>query len=63
VLTELGSQRIGLEGYDASNWIVQDYGDVVLHVFAPEARELYDLEHLWGDAPQIDWQGDGQPEA
>ena len=63
VLTELGSKRIGLEGYDASSWIVQDYGDVVLHVFAPEARELYDLEHLWGDAVPIDWQGDAQPGA
>jgi len=56
VLTELGSKRIGLEGYDSESWILQDYGDIVLHVFAPEARSLYDLEHLWGDAPQIDWQ-------
>lgn len=51
-----GSHRIGLEGYEKSTWIVQDYGDVVLHLFTPEARRLYDLENLWGDAPRIDWQ-------
>ncbi|NOX56232.1 MAG: ribosome silencing factor [Planctomycetes bacterium] len=56
VLTSLGSRRLGVEGYDSSTWILQDYGDVVLHVFTPEARKLYDLEHLWADAPRVDWQ-------
>lgn len=55
ILKAEGSKRIGLEGYDDSSWILQDYGDVVLHVFTEEAREIYDLEHLWADAPQIDW--------
>ncbi|MGE0375072.1 MAG: ribosome silencing factor [Planctomycetaceae bacterium] len=53
-----GSRRIGREGYDSSTWLVQDYGDVVLHVFTPETRALYDLENLWGDAPHIDWQAE-----
>ena len=56
VLKGKGSHRIGREGYDGTNWILQDYGDVVLHVFSAEARELYDLEHLWADAKRIDWQ-------
>jgi ribosome-associated protein len=56
VLEAAGSSRIGLEGYDNSTWILQDYGDVVLHVFTAETRALYDLEHLWADAPRIDWQ-------
>jgi ribosome-associated protein len=56
VLAEAGSARLGIEGYVESSWIVQDYGDVVLHVFTPEARELYDLEHLWGEAGRVDWQ-------
>ena len=56
VLGIQGSRRIGLEGYESSNWILQDYGDIVLHVFTPEARALYDLEHLWADARRIDWQ-------
>jgi ribosome-associated protein len=59
-LTEAGSERMGLEGYTESSWIVQDYGDVVLHVFTPEARELYDLEHLWADAGRVDWQAGGE---
>ncbi len=55
VLRESGSLRQGLEGYETSSWIVEDYGDVVLHVFTPDTRALYDLEHLWGDAPRIDY--------
>lgn len=56
VLKESGSSRRGREGYDESSWVVQDYGDVVLHVFAPETREIYDLENLWADAPRIEWE-------
>ncbi len=58
-----GSTRLGIEGYDTSSWIVADFGDVVLHVFTPETRARYELEHLWADAPRIDWQNgqaDGQ---
>ena len=58
VMTEQGSRRIGLEGYRESSWILQDYGDIVLHAFTPEARALYDLEQLWGDARQVDWQAE-----
>ena len=47
--------RVGVEGRDSETWILQDYGDIVLHVFSREGRELYDLEHLWADAPQLDW--------
>ncbi|MCA9115637.1 MAG: ribosome silencing factor [Planctomycetaceae bacterium] len=54
VLREAGSRRIGLEGQDGSNWLLQDYGDIVLHVFDEESRSLYDLEHLWADATRID---------
>jgi ribosome-associated protein len=35
---------------------VQDYGDIVLHVFDPSAREFYALEELWADAPRVDWE-------
>ncbi len=50
-----GSERLGVEGYDSDAWILQDYGDIVLHVFDPPNRDLYDLERLWGDAEQVDW--------
>jgi len=52
-LEEIGTDRLSREGYD-SEWICQDYGDVVLHVFSPDAREIYDLENLWGDTTQVD---------
>ena len=55
-MNRLGDRRIGLEGYEASTWIVQDYGDVVVHVFDPARREYYGLEDLWADAPRIDWE-------
>jgi len=55
LLKQSGSRRLGLEGSKADSWILQDYGDIVLHVFNPEARALYDLEHLWADAVRIDW--------
>lgn len=60
---EDGNQRISVEGYRTEgHWILTDYGDVVLHVFTPEGRELYQLEQLWADAPRIDWQT-GKPVA
>jgi ribosome-associated protein len=51
-----GEPRLGIEGYEASRWVVQDYGDVVVHVFDPEARSYYGLEELWADAPRVDWE-------
>lgn len=56
VFEQSGSARVGLEGYRESNWILQDYGDIVLHVFTEEMRKLYDLERLWADAPRVEWQ-------
>ncbi|MBK7106067.1 MAG: ribosome silencing factor [Ignavibacteriae bacterium] len=38
------------EGYNASNWVLIDYFDVVVHVFKKDARVYYNLEKLWGDA-------------
>jgi ribosome-associated protein len=55
-LREAGDMRLGIEGYTASRWIVQDYGDVVMHVFDAEAREYYALEDLWADARRVDWE-------
>jgi ribosome-associated protein len=40
-----------IEGATEATWIIGDYVDVVVHVFTPEAREYYRLEHLWGEAP------------
>ena len=42
------------EGYSGGRWILLDYGDVIIHVFHPEAREFYNLEKLWADASEVD---------
>ena len=52
---DLDDQRMGIEGYRESRWILLDYGTVVIHIFDSETREFYDLENLWSDAPRIDW--------
>jgi ribosome-associated protein len=44
---------LGVEGYLDAEWVLIDYGEVVVHVFLEEARELYDLERLWADAPRL----------
>jgi ribosome-associated protein len=48
--------RLSVEGYEASSWVVQDYGDIMVHVFDPQKREYYAIEDLWADAPRIDWE-------
>jgi ribosome-associated protein len=53
---EQGDVRLSIEGYTASKWVVQDYGDVVVHVFDPTMREYYAIEDLWADAPRVDWE-------
>jgi ribosome-associated protein len=55
-LREVGDKRLSIEGYEASKWIIQDYGDILVHVFDPETREYYKLEELWADAPRVDWE-------
>jgi ribosome-associated protein len=40
-----------VEGSGQTGWILMDYLDVVVHIFTPETREFYRLEHLWGEAP------------
>lgn len=55
-LRKVGDRRRTIEGYEASKWVVQDYGDVVIHVFDPDTRDYYALEELWADAPRVDWE-------
>ena len=51
---DLKDKRMGSEGYDASRWVLLDYGSVVIHLFDDETREFYALEALWADAKAID---------
>ena len=46
---------VRVEGLADAYWVLMDYGDFLVHVFLDEARSFYDLEHLWTDAPRVDW--------
>lgn len=48
-----GLRPIGVEGYSNGSWILVDYGDMVIHVFSSENRDVYGLEKLWSDAVDI----------
>jgi ribosome-associated protein len=48
--------ELGQSSRNPSPWMVQDFADVVIHLFAGDQREFYDIESLWVDAPQIKWQ-------
>lgn len=61
VLKKSGSRRLGSEGEESSPWVLQDYGDLVIHIFTADARKLYDLEHLWADAAEVDWRAIAPP--
>lgn len=52
---ELGDQRMGIEGYQGSSWILLDYGTVVVHLFDQDTRDYYAVEKLWGEAKQLNW--------
>ena len=45
-----GARPLHTEGQPASGWVLLDFGSVVVHIFAPELREYYDLEDLWSSA-------------
>ena len=52
-LRDDGIRPLGIEGRGSSRWVLVDYGTVIVHVFAPEEREYYGLERLWGKAVQV----------
>lgn len=53
-LKELNELPISVEGYSQADWILVDYGDFLVHIFSPRARDYYDLERLWRNARNVD---------
>ena len=49
-------QPVHFEGRDNNNWVVVDYGSVILHIFSGESRDFYKLEKLYGDAKELHFQ-------
>lgn len=50
-----GPAPLRIEGLSDRQWVLMDYGDLVVHVFLDEVRRFYDLERLWADAPRVEW--------
>jgi ribosome-associated protein len=51
-----GIRPVSVDGFPASQWIVLDYLQVIVHVFRQEKREFYSLEDLWSDARRVEWE-------
>ena len=51
-----GPGPMRVEGLSDLTWVLLDYGDIVVHVFAEETRRFYDIERLYRDCPTIAWQ-------
>jgi len=51
-----GRKPFHVAGERGGQWVVMDYGSVIVHLFDEPTRKFYDLELLWGDAPRLDWQ-------
>jgi ribosome-associated protein len=53
-LGKAGVKASHVEGYQAAEWVLVDYGDFIVHIFSQDARQFYDLERLWRDADRTE---------
>ena len=53
---DYGIRAAAIDGFPASQWIVLDYLQVIVHVFHQNKREFYSLEDLWSDARRVEWE-------
>ena len=51
-LTQAGVRPLAIEGFTHGQWVLMDFGDVVVHIFYETVREFYNLERLWAQAPR-----------
>ncbi len=58
VKQEWDKEPLRVEGKAEASWIVQDYGDIIVHILLPQARAFYHLEGFWGHAERIDFPGE-----
>jgi ribosome-associated protein len=61
-MKEHGYKGVRAEGYSDARWVLLDYGDVVLHIFAEDDREFYRLEEFWHGAPRLDLPIEADPD-
>jgi ribosome-associated protein len=55
----LGVRPLGREGLKRAQWVLLDFGEVVVHIFLADLRNYYDLEGLWSDAALLEWPEEG----
>lgn len=55
VKEQLGRSPLRSEGLSEQQWVLVDYGDVIVHVFTEETRAYYEIERLYRDVPRLDW--------
>ncbi len=53
-MRERGQRPLGVEGQDLGDWVLLDFGDVIVHLMRPQTRAFYNLEKLWGDGKASD---------
>ncbi len=53
ILEKMNRRPLRSEGLSEGTWVLEDYGDVIIHVLMPQERERYDLEAFWGHAPRM----------
>ena len=53
ILKKAGRKPFSMEGYDLAEWILIDFGDIIVHIFTEEKRATYNLESLWADAEKL----------
>jgi ribosome-associated protein len=51
---QVGELPFSVEGYNQAEWVLADYGDLLVHIFSPKAREYYSLERLWRNAKTVE---------
>ena len=57
---EHGASPLRTEGFHSDSWLILDYASVIVHVFTPQAREHFSLEHLWADGEDVTPRFDAQ---